>query len=181
MSYPPISMSFYARISGYLQYRTYDHLDAAIERLRRGAWLNDDEQWLVRGHLGRSALTPPSTTIATSSQSPLVYQNLGRITTELFRWGDRWCRSHSSNDTCFDAWIETPLPEAANVPPGEGGDVSSIRCIDLEHFARTQGLGVKQLGDPGHFQWQWDVLDAFHDKHDPDILGILESAHGPPG
>jgi hypothetical protein len=173
-------MSFYARISGYLQYRAHDHLDAAIERLRRGAWLNDDEQWLVRGHpreIRTDATIDHDRNLLAIPAG--VYQNLGRITTELFAGATDGVVVTSSNDACFDAWIETPLPEAANVPPGEGGDVSSIRCIDLEHFARTQGLGVKQLGDPGHFQWQWDVLDAFHDKHDPDILGILESARHP--
>jgi hypothetical protein len=175
-------MSFYARISGYLQYRTHDHLGAAIERLTRGAWLNDDEQWLVRGHpreIRTNATTDHDRTLL--AIPPGVYQNLGRITTELFAGTTDGVVVISSNDACFDAWIETPLPEAADVPPGEGGDVSSIRCIDLEHFARTQGLGVKRLDDPDHFQWERDVLDAFHDQHDPDVLGILESPHGSPG
>ncbi len=43
-------MTFYARLSGYLTYRTHDHLDAAIQHLIRGAWLNTDEQWLLKGH-----------------------------------------------------------------------------------------------------------------------------------
>jgi len=174
-------MTFYARLSGYLTYRTHDHLAAALNRLTRGAWLNADEQWLVRG--------PPRQIRADSTIDhdrnliiipPGVYQNLARITTELFAGATDGLVVISSSDGCFDAWLETPLSEAADVPPGEGGDVSSIRCIDLERFARSQGLGVKRLGDPGHFQWQRDVLDAFHSQHDPDVLEILESAQRHP-
>lgn len=172
-------MSFYARISGYLQYRTHAHLSAAIERLSRGAWLNADEKWLVRGHPrqiradstvdhDRNLLVIP----------PGIYQDLARITTELFAGATNGLVVISSSDDCFDAWLESPLPDAGDIPPGEGGDVSSTRCVDLEHFARTQDLGVKRLNDPGHFQWQQDVLDAFHNQHDPDALGILESTHG---
>ena len=175
-------MTFYARISGYVTYRSHDHLKSAIDRLHRGGWLNHDEQWLVRGHPrhiraestidhNRNLLIIP----------PGIYQNLARITTELFAGATDGLVVTSSSHNCFDAWIEVPLAEAANVPPGGGGDVSSIRCIDLENFARTQGLGVERLGSPDHIEWQQDVLDAFHDRHDPDVLGVLESAHAPPG
>ena len=174
-------MTFYTRLSGYLTYRTHNHLDAAIQCLIRGAWLNDDEQWLLKGHPrqvradatidhDRNLLVIP----------PGVYQNLGRITTELFAGATDGLVVTSSSDNCFDAWVETPLPEAANVPAGDGGDVSSIRCIDLERFALSCGLGIKRLGDPGHEQWQRDVLDAFHDEYDPNVLDILESTHTSP-
>ncbi|WP_251344564.1 hypothetical protein [Haloplanus halophilus] len=174
-------MTFYARLSGYLTYRTHDHLDAAIQHLTRGAWLNDDEQWLVRGHPRqvradstidheRNLLVIP----------PGVYQNLGRITTELFAGATAGLVVTSSSDNCFDAWVETPLPDAADVPAGDGGDVSSIQCIDLERLALSIGLGIKRLGDPGHEQWQRDVLNAFHNRYDPDVHDILESPHAPP-
>jgi hypothetical protein len=174
-------MTFYARISGYIMYRSHDHLEVAIERLTRGAWLNDDEQWLVRGHLrqirAESTIDHDHNLLVIP---PGVYQNLARITTELFAGAINGLVVTSSRDACFDAWIETPLPDAADIPPGEGGDVSSIQCIDLERFARSQGLGVKRLDEPDHFQWQRDVLDAFHDQHDPDVLGILESTPASP-
>lgn len=174
-------MTFYARISGYLTYRTQDHLDAAIQRLVRGAWLNDDEEWLLKGHPrqvrahatidhDRNLLVIP----------PGVYQNLGRITTELFAGATDGLVVTSSNDNCFDGWVETPLPDAADVPAGDGGDVSSIQCIDLEQLAFSHGLGIKCPGDPGHERWQRDVLDVFHDQYDPDVHGILESPHASP-
>jgi hypothetical protein len=173
-------MTFHARISGYLTYRTHTHLDAAIERLTRGEWLNADEDWLLKGHPGQ---VRTSSTIDRERNllviPPGVYQNLGRITTELFPGATAGMVVTSSSDNCFDAWIETPLLDAADIPAGEGGDVSSIRCIDLKRFALSHGLGIKRLGAPGHLQWQHDVLDTFHNHYDPDVHGILESSHAP--
>jgi len=174
-------MTFYARLSGYLTYLTHDHLDATILRLTHGGWLNDDEQWLLNGHLRQvrtdSTIDHERNLLAIP---PGVYQNLGRVTTELFAGATAGLVVISSSDNCFDAWVETPLPDASDVPAGDGGDVSSIQCIDLERFALSNGLGIKRLSDPGHEQWQRDVLDAFHDCYDPNVYDILESPHAPP-
>lgn len=174
-------MSFYARLAGYLTYRTHEHLVAATDRLTRGAWLNDEEQWLIKGHprqiRAESTIDHERNLLVIP---PGVYQNLGRITTELFAGAIDGLVVISSRDNCFDAWIETPLPEASDVPAGDGGDVSSIRCIDLEGFALSHGLGIKRPGDPGHDQWQRDVFDVFHEHHDPNVHDILESPSGTP-
>ena len=174
-------MTFYARLSGYLMYRTHDHLDAAIQRLICGAWLNTDEQWLLKGHprqvRAESTIDHERNILVIP---PGVYQNLGRITTELFAGATDGLAVTSSSDNCFDAWVETPLLDAADIPAGDGGDVSSIQCIDLEQVALANGLSIKRFGDPGHERWQRDVLDAFHAQYDPDVHEILESPSAPP-
>ena len=111
-------MTFYARLSGYLMYRTHDHLDAAIQRLICGAWLNTDEQWLLKGHprqvRAESTIDHERNILVIP---PGVYQNLGRITTELFAGATDGLAVTSSSDNCFDAWVETPLLDAADIPP----------------------------------------------------------------
>lgn len=97
-------MTFYARLSGYLTYRTHDHLDAAIQRLTRGGWLNPDEQWLLNGHprqvRASSTIDHERNLLAIP---PGIYQNLARITTEFFAGATDGLIVISSSDNCFDA------------------------------------------------------------------------------
>lgn len=169
-------MSFYATISGYLTYSTIGHLDAAVHRLITGKWLNDNGDWIVDGNPDKIQF---DSTIDRDRNLLVIppghYRNLARITTELFAGATDGLVVTSSIDGCFDAWIETPLPESSNLPPGSGGEVSSIRCIDLEKFARAQGLGMADFDDPNYFEWQDEVIQTFHDQYDPDVFSILSS------
>jgi len=171
-------MSFYATVSGYLSYRTHDHLAATIHRLTRGQWLNHVEQWILNGDPDRIRCEGTIDHDRNLLVIPFgLYRNLARITTELFTGATEGQLVISSTDGCFDAWIEEAVPAAAEIPPGEGGEVSEIQCIDLIEFAEENEFGVKAVSDPGYQSWQHDVLTAFHNEHDPDVIGMLDSSN----
>jgi len=174
-------MSFNATISGYVLYRTREHLAAVVQRLIHGRWLNTEEQWILNGNPTRIR---SETTINYDRGllviPPGLYRNLARITTELFVGATAGRIVVSSTDGCFDAWIEESTPAAADVSPGESGEVSTIRCIDLMEYAVDNGFGERNLTDPDFNRWQNDVLVTFHDEFDPDVFGILESYRSPP-
>ena len=174
-------MSFYSTISGFITYCTHEHLSNAIKHLQRGQWLNDDEQWTVNGNPNRIRA---ETTIDHQRDllviPPGYYRNLGRSTTELFVGATDGRIVISSTDGCFDAWIEESIPAAADISPGDGGEVSTIRCIDLIEYAIDSGLGSRKFTDPEFNRWQADVIASFHEEFDPDVFEILESSGNPP-
>ena len=174
-------MSFYATISGYVLYRTRDHLAAVVQRLISGRWLNTEEQWILQGNPNRIR----SERTIDYDRALLVippghYRNLARITTELFAGATAGRIVISSTDGCFDAWIEEPIPAAADVSPGEDGAVSTIRCIDLMEYAVDNDFGARKFTEPEFNRWQTDVLASFHDEFDPDVFAILESSGNQP-
>ena len=172
-------MSFYANVTGYLQYRTDEHLQAAIRRLQLGGWLDEHRRWIPENGCQR-VVTESPTTIDDGYRllviPPDLYRNLARVTTDLFPGVVRGKVVISSIDGCFDAWIERPLPRAATAPPGTSSPVSDIECIGLEEYAQGRGLGVKAFDHKKYAEWQGEVLHRFHTEHDPDVFGILEAA-----
>jgi len=167
-------MSFYASISGYITYCSNEHLEAVLDYLKEGNWINDSEQWLVDGN---SNHTRGQSAVNTHSNSLLIpfghYRNLARVTTELFAGATDGCVVTASTDGCFDAWLETPLDSASGVSPGAGGAVSSVECIDLVDYARLRGLGTRTHSEPGYIEWQQSVVGAFHDEYNPDLPAAL--------
>lgn len=167
-------MSFFATITGFVEYRTPEHLQAALDRLQRGGWLDDEYRWYPEGQHGRVSHAPTVTEADLLLVVPFDhYRNLGRVTTELFSGAVAGVLVSSSTDGCFDAWIERPRPNAAgasadlNAGPAR---VSTIDHIDLVAFAREQGLGVKSptTTAPGEYvAWQARVCRTFHRVYDP--------------
>jgi len=170
-------MSFFATITGYVEYRTIEHLQAALDRLQRGGWLDDEYRWYPEGQHVRVSHAP---TVAEADLLLVVpfdhYRNLGRVTTELFPGAVAGVLVSSSTDGCFDAWVERPRPEAAHAPADLGDDgaarVSTIKHIDLVAFARERGLGVKSpptTAPHEYVAWQDRVCRAFHRAFDPAL------------
>lgn len=171
-------MSFYATLTGYVQYRTHDQFHAVLTRLQKGGWLDGGYQWTAEND-GDRPIHPASIDF---DQLLLVipldlYRNLARITTELFAGAVDGELVISSTDGCFDAWIERPLPEAAYADIVNGATpVSTIEHVDLVAFARDHGLGVKEFETtpPDEYAaWQDLVLTTFHVEFDPALPAIV--------
>lgn len=170
-------MSFFATITGYITYRTDDHLHAALDRLQSGGWLDEAYRWYPQGqhdHPGHAPTVDEDALVLVIP--PDQYRNLGRVTTELFPGALAGVLVSSSTDGCFDGWIERPRPEAATAPVDLTVDgparVSAIEHIDLVAFAREQGLGAKspQTTPPCEYvTWQDRVCQAFHRAYDPAL------------
>lgn len=60
-------MSFFETITGYVEYRTTEPLQAAFERLQTGGWLDDEYRWYSQGQHGRASHTRPSMKTSCSS------------------------------------------------------------------------------------------------------------------
>lgn len=175
-------MSFFATITGYVAYRTASHLHGAVDHLRTGGWLDEEDRWYPHGQHGRPGHAP---TVDEDAQvlviPPDEYRNLGRVTTKLFPGAVAGMLVISSTDGCFDAWIERPRPAAAGVPADLGGGhtpVSTIDHIDLVAFARQQGLGVESPRTTSlreYTAWQERVCRAFHRAHDPAVPADVRS------
>ena len=165
-------MSFYATVVGYIQYRSQTFLDAALDKLRYGGWLDTENRWRAdgrsRGDTHPSSVGSENLLLVVPSD---LYRNLARISTSLFVGATDGVLVISSVDGCFDAWVERPLPAAAAPDPTTDA-ITSIEAVDLEAFAREYDLGVKRFGasSPGEYAaWQNRVLRAFHREFDPEL------------
>ncbi|MUV89077.1 hypothetical protein GJ629_03480 [Halapricum sp. CBA1109] len=107
---------------------------------------------------------------------PGVYQDLARITTDLFPGTVDGNIVISSTDLCFDGWIERPLASAASMSAEDPGTVSDITCFGLEAYATSRGFGLRNMSEEGYFEWQNRVEQAFHAEYDPDVELLLSSA-----
>ena len=166
------SMSFYANVVGYIQYRSHTFLDAALDKLRHGGWLDTKNRWRTDGRSGGhshpSSVDAENLLLVVPSD---LYRNLARISTSLFVGATDGVLVISSVDGCFDAWVERPLPAAAAPDPTTDA-ITSIEAVDLEAFARKYDLGVKRFeaSTPGEYAaWQNQVLRAFHREFDPEL------------
>jgi hypothetical protein len=134
------SMSFYATVVGYIQYRSQTFLDAALEKLRHGGWLDTENRWRTDGRSGGhshpSSVDAENLLLIVPSD---LYRNLARISTSLFVGATDGVLVISSVDGCFDAWVERPLPAAAAPDPTTDA-ITSIEAVDLEAFARKYAL-----------------------------------------
>jgi hypothetical protein len=165
-------MSFYATVVGYIQYRSQTFLDAALDKLRHGGWLDTENRWRTDGRSGGhshpSSVDAENLLLVVPSD---LYRNLARISTSLFVGATDGVLVISSVDGCFDAWVERPLPAAAAPDPTTDA-ITSIEAVDLEAFARKYDLGVKRFeaSTPGEYTaWQNQVLRAFHREFDPEL------------
>jgi len=166
------SMSFYATVVGYIEYRSQTFLDAALDKLRHGGWLDTENRWRTDGRSGGhshlSSVDSENLLLVVPSD---LYRNLARISTSLFVGATDGVLVISSVDGCFDAWVERPLPAAAAPDPTTDA-ITSIEAVDLEAFARKYDLGVKRFeaSTPGEYAaWQTQVLRAFHREFDPEL------------
>ena len=165
-------MSFYATVVGYIEYRSQTFLDAALDKLRHGGWLDTENRWRTDGRSGGHShlSTVDSENLLLVVPSDL-YRNLARISTSLFVGATDGVLVISSVDGCFDAWVERPHPAAAAPDPTTDA-ITSIEAVDLEAFARKYDLGVKRFeaSTPGEYAaWQNQVLRAFHREFDPEL------------
>lgn len=171
-------MTFHATIVGYLLYSTSEGLEAALRSLRTGGWLDRDDRWQT----DRVALSSELGSESTIDEKrrllvipPGVYQDLARITTDLFPGTVDGKIVISSTDLCFDGWIERPLDSAASMAAVDPSAVSDITCFGLEAYATSRGFGLRKMGEEGYFAWQNRVEQAFHAEHDPDVELLLSS------
>lgn len=165
-------MSSYAAVVGYIQYRSQTFLDAALDKLRYGGWLDTENRWRAdgrsRGDTHPSSVGSENLLLVVPSD---LYRNLARISTSLFVGATDGVLVISSVDGCFDAWVERPLPAAA-APDPTTDVITSIEAVDLEAFAQEYDLGVKRFeaSRPGEYAaWQTQVLRTFHCEFDPEL------------
>lgn len=170
-------MTFYATLVGYLEYRTSDHLDAALHLLRAGDWLDSENRWQTDRIRLTESLGPEPTIDDTENLLVLplgLYADLVRVSTDLFPGAVDGTVVMSSTDCCFDGWIERPLPHAAHLSPGDSGTASDITCYPLEVYARSRGLGMCPLDAGGYTAWQNRVVRTFHREFDLNVTSLLE-------
>jgi hypothetical protein len=123
-------VSFYATVAGYIQYRTFAFLEAAVGRLQTGGWLDQRQRWRVDGRViehGRVETIDTDQLVLVIP--PRLYRNLARITTRLFVGSTDGVVVISSTDGCFDGWMSDRYPQQPHRRHRRGPSRASRRSI----------------------------------------------------
>lgn len=147
-------MSTYATIEGIIQYETEEALDAVLDRLRKGCWIDEDNIWI--DETGTKKYGHPDPTVNRSRKTLLIprdhYRNLLHIENELIEDATYAIIVGSSSDGMFRGWMTTE---------------DQSYEVDLKTWARTRGYNAPdpEMTPYEYNDWKTTVMNEWHDVH----------------